>query len=209
MIHLHTCFITYNRFDLTVQAVTSYLETVSLPYTWLVVDNGSTDGTVDWLQENDMPHIALGGNRFPGYACNRGWEQMPPNTKFLHRADNDFIFLPNWCDHVLDRFKSKKIGQVGLRTNEEEEFAPSNVGGNNMIRRTLWDMGLRYDERPWGHPEIPKGWTEDSLLSPAVKELGFGWTRVKDSCIEPISDEDPSDPYYIESWKLRGIETPS
>ena len=77
-----------------------------------------------------------------------------------------------------------------------------------MILRSLWDQGLRYDERPWGK-EYPPGWTEDSLFSPAVVNMGYKWTRVKRPCIVPISSEDPSDPYYQTSWELRGIEPPT
>ena len=47
--HVHTVFVTYNRLHLTMQAVESYLATVSLPHTYLVVDNASSDGTVEWL----------------------------------------------------------------------------------------------------------------------------------------------------------------
>ena len=205
---IHTCFITYNRFELTVRAVASYLETVTWPYTWVVVDNGSTDGTVEWLQENEMPHIALGENRYPGFACNRGWEQAPDTASFFHRADNDFIFLPGWCEQLEERFRFPVVGQVGMRTHKEENGAKSNVGGNNVIRRALWEKGLRYDERPWG-AEYPPGWTEDSLLSPEVLRMGYKWARVKKPCIVPISSEDPNDPYYQDSWAKRGIKPPA
>lgn len=211
MMHLHSVIISFNRLELLQQCYASYKATVSMPHTLVIVDNRSNNETRQWLSEKVSPTdsvIFLEHNRFPGYACNRGWETMPPETTHLHRSDNDFAYVSGWCEKFLDRFKSKKIGQVGLRTNDEEEFAPFNVGGNNVIRRELWDQGLRYDERPWGHPDIPKGWTEDSLLSPAVKDLGWAWTRVKKPCIFPISHEDPNDEYYRETWRLRGIEPP-
>ena len=173
---IHTVFVTYNRLDLTKQAVASYLETVTAPFTYIVVDNGSSDGTEEWLAESDHPCLLIGENRYPGYACNRGWEQAPPTARFLHRADNDFTFLPGWCDRVLDRFLAAKVGQVGLRTGAEELWAAFNVGGNCAIRRELWDGGLRYDETPW--PQLPPGFSEDSYLSPAVRKMGHTWTRV-------------------------------
>lgn len=214
---IHTVFITYNRLELTKQAIKSYLETVSVPFTFVIVDNASTDGTQHWFHRKialserlgviDFPpgcgFLVLDENRYPGYAANRGWERAPADATHLHRADNDFVFLPGWCEKVHRRFKNPKVGQVGLRTNEEEEYALFNVGGNCMIRRELWDQGLRYDEKPW--TEYPPGWSEDSYFSPAVVELGYEWTRVKGSCIIPISKEDPADPYYKKSWGDRRI----
>jgi glycosyltransferase involved in cell wall biosynthesis len=206
---LHSVFVTYNRLELTKIAIESYLETVSVPFTYMIVDNASTDGTQEWLIEEDYPAVFLDENRFPGYAANQGWDRAPAEMDVLHRADNDFRFLPGWCDALADALADPRVGQVGLRTNEEELFAEWNVGGNCAIRRSLWDAGLRYDERPWGHPDIPKGWTEDSLLSPAVKEMGFEWTRVTRPCIVPTSTEDPNDAYYRRTWELRGIRPPA
>lgn len=207
---LHTVFITYNRLELTKQAIESYLETVSVPHTFCVVDNGSTDGTQDWLYETltKWQWMAFSENRYPGSAANRGWSH--PNADVathLHRADNDFAFLPGWCEEVERVFKSKKIGQVGLRTGQEEQHGQYNVGGNCVIRRELWDMGLRYDERPWPQlrEEVGAGHTEDSLFSPAVKALGYTWARVKKPCIVSLAREDPNDPYYEGVWRDRGI----
>lgn len=208
--HLHSVIISFNRLELLQQCYESYKDTVTVPHTLVIVDNASRNDTRRWLSTKVSPIdgvIFLEHNRFPGYACNRGWETMPSETTHLHRSDNDFAFLPGWCDQVMSVFKGK-IGQVGLRTKQEEMNAQSNVGGNNVILRELWDKGLRYDERPWGK-EYPPGWTEDSLLSPAVVELGYQWKRVKKPCIQSLSYEDPNDPYYQETWRLRGIKPPS
>jgi glycosyltransferase involved in cell wall biosynthesis len=207
-VKLHTVMVTYNRLELTKQAIASYLETVAVPYTLWVVDNFSTDGTDRWLLDNyDYGLSLLAENHYPGYATNRGWSFAPDDATHLQRADNDFEFLPGWCDEVERVFRSEKIGQVGLRTGSEEENGQYNVGGNCVIRRELWDKGLRYDERSW--PELCEkygaGWTEDSLISPEVKKLGYTWARVQTPCIRGISTDDPADPYYVESWEARGI----
>ena len=71
----------------------------------------------------------------------------------------------------------------------------------------IWKRGLRYDERPWPQlaKEIGAGWTEDSLMSGQVRDLGFSWARVRRPCIEPISSESLMDPYYKQTWIDRGI----
>jgi glycosyltransferase involved in cell wall biosynthesis len=205
--NLHTVMVTHNRLELTKQAVASYYETRLGPGTFVVVDNASSDGTCAWLDANDVPAVCLDHNFYPGYACNRGWEQAPPDTILLHRADNDFVFLPGWEMRVRLRFTiDEMLGQLGLRTDDEELHNGHNVGGNCVIRRELWDAGLRYDERPW--PEISKkvpGYTEDSFLSPQVRKMGWEWGRVQQPCIRSISVENADDPYYQQTWADRGI----
>ena len=201
---LHTVVISYNRLELTKQAIESYLETVSVPYTLMVVDNASTDGTQEWLlNAPGFNVILLNENRYPGFATNHGFHHAPATATHLHRADNDFKFLPGWCEHVAEIFANTKVGQVGLRTGPEENFAQWNVGGNMIVRRDLWDQGLRYDERPW--PEYSPGYSEDCYLSPAVEAMGFKWKRVLHPCIEPLASGSWTDPYYIRSYGDRGI----
>jgi glycosyltransferase involved in cell wall biosynthesis len=210
-VNIHTVLITFNRLELTKQAVESYLETVNGPWSMIVVDNGSTDGTEDWLIDEAPDEIQvwlLRENKYPGYACNRGWEQAPPGTVLLHRADNDFVFLPDWELHVRMLFSiNDRLGQLGLRTGEEELHNLHNVGGNCVIRKQLFDDGLRYDERTWEQisNKVP-GYTEDSFMSPAVNKMGYEWDRVRVPCIRPISVEDPEDPYYISTWGARRMK---
>lgn len=198
---IHTVFITYNRLELTKEAISSYLETVSVPHSFVVVDNASNDGTREWLLEQKFDISLLDENRYPGFACNAGWARAPSDADFLHRADNDFKFLPGWCDQVNRMFREKTVGQVGLRTDDEELHAVWNVGGNCVIRRELWDKGLRYDERPW--PKYPPGYSEDSFFSPAVEEMGYTWKRVKKPCIESMASGIGE--YYDRSYGDRGI----
>jgi len=211
-VRLHTVFITHNRLELTKRALDSYLETVTVPFHLVIADNASTDGTEDWLMkewDNNSSTIALlGRNRYPGFACNHGWELADSTVTHLHRADNDFAFLPGWCEEVERMFEGvERLGQLGLRTDEEEQYILINTGGNCVIPRELWDLGLRWDERPWPQlrDEVGPGWTEDSLMSKAVKKRGWKWDRVERPCIQPISSESADDDYYRRSWEDRGI----
>lgn len=216
-VKLHTVFITYNRLELTKRAIASYLETVTLPFSFWVVDNASEDGTQEWIKEN-IREIGMGftlfkENKYPGTACNEGWRAVDftgiaEDATHLQRADNDFAFLPGWCEEVERRFATvPQLGQLGMRTNHEEHSNKINVGGNCVIRRELWDRGLRYDERPWPqiHVEVGKGWSEDGLMSPEVKRMGYTWRRVRQPCIVNLASGDANDPYYAKSFGDRGI----
>ncbi len=195
--------VTYDRLYATQKSLESYLETVSVPWTLTIVDNGSGMETVDWLTGSGFDDVLLfDTNMYPGYACNRGWARAPADATFLHRADNDWAYRPGWCDQLIEAFQDPKVGQVGLRT-QKEEPVKWNVGGNNVIRRELWDAGLRYDERPW--TELPAGHSEDTYLSPAVEKMGYRWTRVAQPCIYGVSVESKDDPYYVASYTARRI----
>ena len=203
---LHTCMISYQRPEALKRSLASYLETVSIPFSLIVVDNGSGPEVTDWLRDEfDYGVILMGENRYPGYACNRGWEQAPLDATHFHRADNDFIYREGWCDEVIERFvENPKLGQLGLLTEEVEgSFSQTNVGGNSIITRKLWKMGLRWDERPW--PELPHGCSEDSFFTPVVVQYGYEWTRVRRECIQGITTPDPRDPYYQETYASRNI----
>lgn len=218
---LHTVFVTHNRLELTKQAIQTYLETVSVPFTFIVVDNGSTDGTAEWIQAkfpwgawalnedgSQQSYYWLSpDNLYPGAACNEGWFMLEEwaGTHF-HRADNDHAFLPGWCEEVKRMFRNPEVGQVGMRINEHEPNGDFNVGGNNVIRRELWDQGIRYDERPW--TEMPPGYSEDSFFTPEVERLGWKWTRVKKQCIYELEAAYPdtnTDEYYERSWGARRL----
>ncbi|GIV03710.1 MAG: hypothetical protein KatS3mg015_2540 [Fimbriimonadales bacterium] len=210
-VKIHTVFVTYNRLELTKIAISSYLETVTLPYSLCVVDNASTDGTRNWLldllsekRDEKLTVVLFDRNYYPGRACNIGWQTAPGDTTLLQRADNDFAFLPGWCDLVVEAFlRNERLGQLGLRTDEEECFVKMNVGGNCVIRRELWENGLRYDETPW--TDYPPGYSEDSYFSPAVQAMGWEWDRVDVSCLRSLASGDLSDPYYRESYGARRI----
>jgi GT2 family glycosyltransferase len=216
MTHIHTVVVSFHRLELTRRCISSYLQTISVPFSMIVVDNGSYPGDVEWLADwlpnisapaNQIELLPLGKNYYPGYATNRGWEKMHPETTLLHRADNDFAFLYGWCDQVVKRFEENPgLGQLGLRTDKEEQNAEFNVGGNNVIRRELFDMGLRYDEKPW--KDYEPGFSEDSYFSPEVRKMGYAWSRVKRRCIESLASGDWDDPYYAKSYGDRRIKRP-
>jgi hypothetical protein len=205
---LHTVFVSYNRLELTKRAISSYFDTVTVSHTVSVVDNGSDMAAALLLIDGDFTTHLLAENHYPGYATNYGWSDAPEDATHLHRADNDHIFLPGWCEEVQRMFEwQPRLGQLGLRTDEQEGYAKRNVGGNCIIPRALWDEGMRWDERPWPQlrDEVGAGHTEDSLFTPEVVRRKWQWDRVERLCIQPISVESTEDPYYRKTWAERGI----
>lgn len=200
MTELHTVVVSYQRLPLLRETLRSYRETVTLPHTLLVVDNASDPEVTAWLRREDVMVVALDVNRYPGYATNLGWAMAPTEARLLHRSDNDVRYLPGWCEEVVERFEDPLLGQLGLRT-LAEEGPQAAVGGNCVVRRALWERGLRYSELAWS-AAAP---FEDAVLSHHVLAMGFRWARVERPCVEHIGLARRDDPYYQETFAVRGI----
>jgi GT2 family glycosyltransferase len=201
---LHSVIVSYQRLELLRRTVESYLETVSVPYTLWAVDNGSSDEVLDYLAyETNLHLLPLGENRYPGFACNRGFERVDSDeVTHLHRSDSDMEYLPGWCEAALERFDAA-TAIVGLRTDEEELHTELNTGGTAVIRRDVWDEGLRYVETPW-----VDDMTEDWRLCQDAKKMGYLWTRVRRPAVVHLGAAHArlSDPYYQASFGARKIE---
>jgi len=189
---LAICLVTHNRLDYTKKTIRSLLDTIEVPYYLVAVDNASTDGTQEYLSSllergrlNDF--IPSTTNLYPGKACNLGWQralEFYPQATHLMRLDNDMHFERGWDLRAQEYFQNiDRLGQLGLDfdggENKVPQFYngmgliewPGCVGGPNILRRTIWDGGLRYDETPWEGSRSKL--QEDSKLSRQV--LKEGW----------------------------------
>nr|WP_189664230.1 glycosyltransferase [Pseudomonas marvdashtae] len=113
--------VTYNNLNLTIQCVNSILANTTWPdYQLIVVDNGSDDGTGDYLerlrQEVPTAKIILNPD-------NRGFAAA--NNQGLREADGDILLLLNndtvvpggWLDPLVMHLRDPSIGLVGPVTN--------------------------------------------------------------------------------------------
>ncbi|WP_027913028.1 glycosyltransferase [Pseudomonas sp. URIL14HWK12:I7] len=113
--------VTYNNLNLTIQCVNSILRNTTWPnYQLIVVDNGSEDGTGDYLerlrQEVPTAKVILNPD-------NRGFAAA--NNQGLREADGDILLLLNndtvvpdgWLDPLVRHLRDPSIGLVGPVTN--------------------------------------------------------------------------------------------
>lgn len=97
---------TYNVAPYVGEAVASVLRQRYADFELLVVDDASTDGTLDIVQTFDDPRLRIAAfDRNVGLAenLNRGLELI--DTELAARMDGDDIALPHWLEHevaVLD-----------------------------------------------------------------------------------------------------------
>ena len=73
---ISTVVVSYKRPELLHDTLESYVNTVSVPYELVVVDNGSCPEAIEIANHFADEVIELGENRFPGYATNVGWDSF-------------------------------------------------------------------------------------------------------------------------------------
>lgn len=126
----HIGVVTWNRLELTRRCLASLLQKTPPGYGLTVVDNGSTDGTQDFLQElaAEHPHMRLRllrRNMGVAVASNLAWDDAA-NADFYVKLDNDVEVLdPQWLSRLMDMLaENPRLGMVGYKLCAKHEGAP-------------------------------------------------------------------------------------
>lgn len=226
--NLLIALVTYNRLNYTKRTLRYIWDSIEVPYYLVVVDNNSTDGTQEYLKENNKPGfidlvICNPENYYPGKATNIAWAEglkYYQEATHLMRSDNDMVYLPGWDSEAKRYFENiDRLGQLGLDFNGGENKPavfingmglvehPGAVGGPNIIKRSIWNGGVRYDESRWeGSGQKVQ---EDSKLSRNIKSYGYlvghmnkklSWTFADESNWKDYPD------YYLKTMQDRGYD---
>ncbi|MDF2804109.1 MAG: hypothetical protein K0S61_4012, partial [Anaerocolumna sp.] len=149
--------LTYNNVEynkLCIESIRKYTE--SGTYEIIVVDNQSTDGTVEWLKEQKDLKLILNDENF-GFpkGCNQGIEVADKDNDIL-LLNNDTIVTPYWLDNLKKcLYSDEKIGAVGSVTNNCSNYQTvpvtySNTNemimfaqNHNISDRSQWEERLR------------------------------------------------------------------
>lgn len=148
--------LTYNQLIYTKLCIESIRKfTPKGCYEIIVVDNNSTDKTVEWLKEQeDLKVIYNDENKgFPA-GCNQGIKISKGDNIIL--LNNDTIVTPNWLNNLQKAlYSSDEIGVVGAITNrcsnyQQVEVPYKNIAqmldfaeNNNISNKDLWEYRTR------------------------------------------------------------------
>lgn len=159
--------LTHNCLSFTKRAIHSIIEHTDVPFDLIVVDNGSVDGTREWLRSLPDPRVKLVAcTKNHGVASGRniGLDTLVGDEDYVVFLDNDIEVLANWWEPYVSTLEAHHdggiAGEEGHVVNWSEEdcqltaVAPSvtrrcdSVAGHCMFvrSRTLGLVG-RFDER--------------------------------------------------------------
>ncbi len=150
----------YNCLPLTKAMLASLRATLpeDLDYEVILVDDGSTDGTRQWLSTLSHPHRIVLNERNLGYgaATNRGaaiaWGE------YLCLLNSDLILLPGWLEPMLEaheclRSRAGIIGNVQLSAQtgalDHAGILINHKGKPEHIRTPLWRIKLANHYKPF------------------------------------------------------------
>lgn len=111
--------VTYNRLEFTRQSIQSVISKTAFPFVLTVVDNNSTDGTVEYLKALKEKGIIknlvlLNKNVGIAKASNLAWH-LEPRAGFYLKLDNDIVIQKhNWLKNMVDvLIHVPEIGIIG------------------------------------------------------------------------------------------------
>jgi len=171
--------VTFNRLDFTRRAIASVVEhTNGVPYVLTVVDNGSGDGTQEYLKSLKEAGIIqsvvlLQANVGVAGACNLAWH-MEPEAGYYLKLDNDIVIRRSgWLSEmvrIVDRIP--EIGAVAYNF-ERHSYPVRTVAGLRVRVKDQGNLGGACILIPKRTEKVLGFWSEDYGLY-AEEDADYG-----------------------------------
>ncbi len=139
--------VTYNRINLTKQTIESLYSTVYRDFELVIIDNGSSDETFEYLtglaKEKSNIHLKFNTEN-KGIAVGRNQalkmaEEL--NGIWLSTIDNDVLFPDNWLDKCIDVLKANSsYAMIGVSF-EPTIYPIVNLNGFEFERKPQGNLG--------------------------------------------------------------------
>jgi GT2 family glycosyltransferase len=148
--------LTRNLLDLTIQCVSSIQRNTKEKIEFVFVDNGSTDGTVEFLRGLPSAKVIVNSeNRGFSAGCNQG--MLAAEGEYIVLLNNDTVVTDGWLTHLLRWLKrDSSIGIVGPRSNSigSEEQVIRNIPYQTIVELESFAQNRKekYDQQ--GFPTI-------------------------------------------------------
>ena len=147
----------WNRLDMTRPCVESLRRYSRAPFEIIVVDNGSTDGTTEWLaHQPDLVVITNPENRGFAAACNQG--MAAARGEWIVLLNNDTKVPRRWLDGIVFAFDAPDVGAVGPRSNS--------VSGPQVVAGARYGTSSEYIRfaEDWRRAHRGSTWETDRLV---------------------------------------------
>jgi GT2 family glycosyltransferase/tetratricopeptide (TPR) repeat protein len=161
--------LTWNQLDYTRQCMESLFKYTHCPFELIVVDNGSTDGTLEYLQTLDRAHTAcirietIVNPDNVGFAkgCNQGMAVSWGDYIIL--LNNDVVLTSQWLQRLIRPLENApQLGLVGPVTNY--------VSGPQLLRSPAYDVNTLAGLEAFAHTHSRR---YDGQIEPNWRIAGF------------------------------------
>jgi GT2 family glycosyltransferase len=138
--------LTYNNLDYTRQCLESISAKTAYPsYEIIIVDNASTDGTVEFLQDYAASHpnfqlVLNGENR--GFATGNNQGIAASTGEYIVFLNNDTVVTQGWLSGLISHMRDPAVGAVGPVTNSAGN--ESKIGADYSEISGLDNFARRY-----------------------------------------------------------------
>jgi glycosyltransferase involved in cell wall biosynthesis len=130
----------YNCGEMVIEAVESVLAQTTVPSQIIVVDDGSTDGTPEWLRPyRDRIHYVRQPNQGVSSSRNRGIAEA--RNDVIAFLDADDVWHPRKIELQLETFTShSELGLLGTKSFEwpSEQLPRVNQRAHESVSRVTW-----------------------------------------------------------------------
>lgn len=136
--------LTFNKLEYTKLCINSIRNfTLKDTYELIVIDNASTDGTIDWLKEQkDITTIFNNINLGFPKGCNQGIKVSTGDNILL--LNNDTVVGFNWLDNMLKGlYSDDKIGAVGAVSNNCPNYQSISTNYNTI--EEMFEFSKKYN----------------------------------------------------------------
>ena len=189
---------TYNRKNYLIEAVRSVLSQTIPPAEIIVVDNGSTDGTLD-LQFDDRVMVTKEEKRGAGFARNRGLEIS--TGKYLIFLDSDDLLSPSALETLLTQITTSDSGicfgrmsnfyQRDSKKKDKSYLYP--LASNTMIRKDVFQFAGEFEGSNYSFPNWILGCKSIGITESSVDSI-VSYRRIHDSNLSTLEE---SKQYYL------------
>lgn len=213
--------LTHNRLESLKRCIESVVSNTTAPYEIVVVNNGSTDGTREYMYEKSGELLDTCGFKIVDNESNEGVVARNAgfhvsSGEYICQCDDDVVVLPNWDKSVLLYMSDPLVGMVGpqggliepsadcwlnLSVYKHKDSYVDFLTGFFMMMR---NVGIFYN------PKFGKFWHEELHLSLQYKQAGYRIRMLTSPvCIHASQRTEPIDwdlhnrnkDYVHDEWK--------
>lgn len=147
--------LTHNRLDVTKECINSVLQHTQ-DFELIMVDNASTDGTVEWLSQRVPNAKIIRNDQNQGVPIARNQGIRETTTEYIVIMDNDVVVKDGWHKDLFNAMNGQRADIVGLeawqidvsyqachKCNNKNERFDYLGGACNLFKRKIFeDIGL-------------------------------------------------------------------